>query len=74
MLLAGSGSQAQTTDGVEALRTYSTTGAILIGGTKITASDPPTASTATQAIIDWHTALGIPSSAIAWFVTGESAT
>lgn len=65
---------AQITNETEALRTYQTTGAILIAGPKITGSDPPAPAAATQAVIDWHTALGIPSTAIAWMVVGESAT
>ena len=73
-LLANTGRASQTTDEIEAHRTYITTGAVLIGGTKITGSDPPTPSSATQDIIDWHTSLGIPSSHILWHPVGESDT
>ena len=74
LIKSGASPQMQTTDEVEALRTYNTTGAILIAGPKITASDPPSPAAETQAKINWHTALGIPSSRIAWFVVGESIT
>ena len=57
-----------------ALWLYQNTGAILVGGPKITGSDPPVPAAATQARIDWTTGLGIPSSAIAWMVIGEAAS
>lgn len=53
---------------------YENMGAVLVGGPKITGSDPPTPAAATQARIDWVTGLGIPSSAIAWMVVGEAAS
>lgn len=54
--------------------TYDNLGAVLVGGPKITGSDPPTPAAVTQARIDWVVALGIPSSAIAWMVIGEAAS
>ena len=65
---------AKTTNAEAALRVYNTTGSILVAGPKITASNPPTMAAATQALVDWHTALGIPTANILWYVVGESAT